>query len=54
MSATLRPPGLARPVGCVRDCFGIPDLHAETRADVYRALGGVMANWQMDLAVDSP
>jgi len=56
VSATLRPPGLARPVG-VRDRFGVPHLHAETRADVYRALGGVMASdrlWQMDLAVDSP
>ena len=53
MSAILRPPGVARPVGCVRDRFGIPHLHAETRADVYRALGGVMASWQMDLAVDS-
>jgi penicillin amidase len=57
VSATFRPPGLARPVGCVRDGFGVPHLHAETRADVYRALGGVMASdrlWQMDLAVDSP
>ena len=57
MSATLRPPGLARPLGCMRDRFGIPHLHAETRADVYRALALVMASdrlWQMDLAVDSP
>jgi len=54
VSATLRLPGLARPVGCVRDRFGIPHLHGETRADVYRALGGVMPSWQMDLAVDSP
>jgi len=57
VSATLRLPGLASPVGCVRDRFGLPHLHAETRADVYRALGGVMASdrlWQMDLAVDSP
>ena len=46
MSATLRLPGL-----------GIPHLRVETRADVYRALGGVMASdrlWQTDLAVDSP
>ena len=57
MSATLGPPGLARPLGCMRDRFGIPHLHAETRADVYRALALVMASnrlWQMDLAVDSP
>ena len=57
MSATLRLPDLARPVGCVRDRFGLPHLHAETRADVERALAGVMASdrlWQMDLAVDSP
>jgi len=57
VSATLGPPGLARPLGCMRDRFGIPHLHAETRADVYRALALVMASdrlWQMDLAVDSP
>ena len=57
MSATLRLPDLACPVGCVRDRFGIPHLSAETRADVYRALGGVMASdrlWQMGLAVDGP
>ena len=53
MNATLRLPDLARPVGCVRDRLGLPHLHAETRADVYRARG-VMASWQMDLAVDSP
>ena len=40
MSATLRLPRRARPVGRVRDRFGIPHLHAETRADVYCALGG--------------
>ena len=57
MNATLRLPDLARPVGCVRDRFGLPHLPAETRADVYRALGGVMASdrlWQMGLAVDGP
>ena len=57
MNATLRLPDLARPVGCVRDRFGLPHLHAETRADVDRTLAGVMASdrlWQMDLAVDSP
>ena len=57
MNATLRLPDLARPVGSVRDRFGLPHLHAETRADVDRALAGVMASdrlWQMDLAVDSP
>jgi len=57
VNATLRLPDLARPVGCVRDRFGLPHLHAETRADVYRAPRGVMASdrlWQMDLAVDSP
>jgi len=57
VNATLRLPDLASPVDCVRDRFGIPHLHAETRADVYRALGGLMASdrlRQMDLAVDSP
>ena len=57
MNATLRLPDLTRPVGCVRDRFGLPHLHAETRADVERALAGVMASdrlWQMEPAVDSP
>ena len=57
MSAILRLPGRPRPVGRVRDRFGIPHLYAGTRADVSRALGRVMASdrlWQMALAVDSP
>ena len=57
MSATLRLPRRARPVGRVRDRFGIPHLYAGTRADVSRALGRVMASdrlWQMEPAVDSP
>ena len=57
MSATLRLPGRARPVGRVRDRFGIPHLYAETRANVSRALGRRMASnrlWQMEPAVDSP
>jgi penicillin amidase len=48
----LRLTGLTHPVVVVRDRFGIPHLRGETRADVYRALGWVMAGdrlWQMDV-----
>src|SRR5207247_8717751 len=57
VSATLRLPGLASPVGCVRDRFGLPHLHAETRAEVYRELGGEMAGdrfWHVDMEGASP
>lgn len=45
-------PGLISEVTILRDSFAIPHIYAENEADLYRAIGFVMAQdrlWQMDL-----
>ena len=49
---TLRLAGLAKPVRVVRDAYGVPTIEAETRHDLYMAMGFVHAQdrlFQMDL-----
>ena len=52
MTDTIHLRSLRGAVRVVRDRLGIPHVSGERRADVYRALGWVMASdrlWQMDL-----
>ncbi len=52
LDATLALPILDQEVRVYRDAEGIPHIHAQNEADLYRAVGYVMAQdrlWQMDL-----
>jgi penicillin amidase len=53
LDGTVRVPGLAAPVGVLRDARGVPHLRAQSLEDLYFAQGYVTAQdrlWQMDLS----
>lgn len=50
-SATFTLPGIAAPVTVYRDSYGVPQVYAESEADLFRAQGYVHAQdrfWEMD------
>ncbi|MFJ1794760.1 penicillin acylase family protein [Kitasatospora griseola] len=52
VSGTVSVPGMSAPVDVVRDDKGIPQLYADTDADLFRAQGYVQAQdrfWEMDV-----
>ncbi|RKE20762.1 penicillin acylase family protein [Streptomyces sp. TLI_171] len=52
VSGTVKVPGMSAPVDVVRDDKGIPQLYADTDADLFRAQGYVQAQdrfWEMDV-----
>ncbi|MFD7639890.1 penicillin acylase family protein [Kitasatospora sp. NPDC059795] len=52
LSGTVKVPGMSAPVDVVRDDKGIPQLYADTDADLFRAQGYVQAQdrfWEMDV-----
>jgi len=51
-NSTIKINGLESQVTVIRDEYGTPHIYAESDADLYRAVGYVMAQdriWQMDL-----